>query len=272
MRGECLAPRVVLRHGCASAAVSTAAYNAAQRLLAVAFADGRIQLFGGICEEYTLASDCRTATTALHFLRDKPFLLRVSSQNEVELWNLRSLALQSSTLWAGEITATCPLPHAPAFVLVGEEDGGVRAARFSNSGTVEACAYELAPQQLTATAEDGGARVVALVLQPGAEDGRLLVAHTCGAVTLVDIPSREVVARIGSGDGRLTSATWLDGLSLVTGHSHGALRLWSLPDAAAPSRAVPGATASGVLVSELRLGDSDVLLLNTVRTSTTGLL
>jgi hypothetical protein len=259
---DSFAPRALTRHGGALHSC-VLAVDAAQGLLALAAAgagDGDVRLLGCNSQECVLSSPCAAPTKLLRFLPQAPYLLRVSSQSELELWCLRELRLEASTLWPGDVTAVCSLVSAPSMLLIGEEDGTLRAARF-RPGAVEPRELALSYAQLhgsPAAPQPCGA-LLALALQPGAEDGRVLVAHACGAVALLELATRAAVASVFSGD-ELTDAAWLDASTFVTGHARGAVRLWSLPEAAAPWRAAPPAPAAAQQVAELCLGDGGVRL------------
>jgi hypothetical protein len=260
---ECVQPRVVAQHGCADASgVCAAAFDPCQRTLALARDDGRIQLFGGsAAEECTLASSCAAPTVALRFLRHAPYLLRVSLQSELELWDLRTCSLEACALWPGELTSVCVLPGSP-FVLVGEDDGTLRCACVRN-GVIEPREFALTHERLGAALPSA---LVALALQPDAKDGRVLVAHAGGSVCLLDLATREPVLLASCGAG-LTGCAWVDSMMFASAHAGGHLRLWSLPEAAAPWRATPpqpaaACASAGTLLGD---GDGDVALLGTVR-------
>jgi hypothetical protein len=244
IHAESLAPRLLLRHGAAGAAdVTAAAYDACQQTLALALSNGSVQLFRGAggAQECTLASGCTAPTLALHFLRQSPYLLRVSVQSDIELWDLRTLTLEASTLWAGDVTAACVLPGSP-FVLLGEADGALRCACLRN-GAVTPRDFE------QSYGADCGA-LVALALQPEAEDGRVLVAHSSGRVSILDLATRDTVL-LGACGSELTCCAWADTMTFLTGHASGALRFWSLPEAARGWRAPPQQPEAAVQSGEL---------------------
>ncbi|KAL2973609.1 hypothetical protein AAZX31_14G056500 [Glycine max] len=96
--------RVVLHHGVPSTA-SILAFDHIQRLLAVGTLDGKIKLFGGDNIEGTLISPKQASFKNLEFLENQGFLASVSSDNEIQVWDLKSKQIASALQWESVITS-----------------------------------------------------------------------------------------------------------------------------------------------------------------------
>ncbi|RZB67627.1 Syntaxin-binding protein 5 [Glycine soja] len=97
-------PRVALHHGVPSTA-SILAFDNIQRLLAVGTLDGKIKLFGGDNIEGTLISPKQASFKNLEFLENQGFLASVSSDNEIQVWDLKSKQIASALQWESVITS-----------------------------------------------------------------------------------------------------------------------------------------------------------------------
>ncbi len=222
-----------------------------------------MKLFGGDgCEALLTRSDARACTGGaqaqqhrLLFVSGAPLLLHVTPgpPADVAVWDLRACALAASTLWpaADAVTSLTHLPRTP-FALLGGDDGALTAACLTRNA--------VEPRDWSYTPPSGPpSPIVSVAPQPGAADGRLLLATSCGGVTLLDVASRKAVCTAHEEAGpRCVGALFVSDAVVATAHAHGAVRLWRLPDCAAPHKLPPPAPGALTLVAEWPLCDGDV--------------
>ncbi|RDX73131.1 Syntaxin-binding protein 5-like protein, partial [Mucuna pruriens] len=114
--------RVVFHYGVPSTA-SILAFDNIQRLLAVGTLDGRIKVFGGDNIEGTLISPKQASFKNLEFLENQGFLASVSSDNEIQVWNLKSKQIASALQWESIITAFSIIYGTSYILLIAYENG-----------------------------------------------------------------------------------------------------------------------------------------------------
>ncbi|KHN48571.1 Syntaxin-binding protein 5 [Glycine soja] len=115
-------PRVVLHYGVPSNA-SILAFDHIQRLLAVGTLDGRMKVFGGDNIEGTLISPKQAFFKNLEFLENQGFLASVSSDNEIQVWDLKSKQIASALQWESIITAFSVIYGTSYILLIAYENG-----------------------------------------------------------------------------------------------------------------------------------------------------
>ncbi|KAK0583542.1 hypothetical protein LWI29_038019 [Acer saccharum] len=99
-----LDPRVTVHYGIPSTA-SVLAFDPVQRLLAVGTLDGRIKVIGGDNIEGLFVSPKQLPFKNLEFLRNQGFLVSVSNENEIQVWDLEHRGINSTFRWESNITA-----------------------------------------------------------------------------------------------------------------------------------------------------------------------
>ena len=249
---DSLDPRLVASHGVVANTggrvpdTCALAYDTTQRLLAVAFADGAVKLYGGAGLEATLVarvdsddSDC--GPVLLAFLPSSPLLVHVTPGPpcEVHVWNCRTCAKVTTCLWPASdaVSALCTLPPPWPVALFASSDGD---ASLTAAGVTAAWGLELRDWRLQCgfgganTAEQTAGRVVSVdtIAHKG---GQLLglSASDEGALCVCDIQGQKVVTRTAAGE-CLLFATFASSTAAVTVHnvSGGSgtplLRLWQL--------------------------------------------
>nr|GFC62638.1 putative synaptobrevin, WD40/YVTN repeat-like-containing domain protein [Tanacetum cinerariifolium] len=88
----CLTPedldfRIAVHYGIPSTA-SVLAFDPIQRVLAIGTLDGRIKVIGGDNIEGLLISPKQLPFKYLEFLSNKGFLVSISNDNDIQVWNL----------------------------------------------------------------------------------------------------------------------------------------------------------------------------------------
>ncbi|CAA7040331.1 unnamed protein product [Microthlaspi erraticum] len=199
---EDLDPRIVTHHGIPSTA-SLLAFDPIQCLLAVGTLDGRIKVIGGDNIEAILASPKQLPFKNLEFVENQGFLVSISNENEIQVWDLDLRQTTSSLCWESNITSFSIL-HGTGYMYVGDEYGMVSVLKYSvDEGKLVHLPYYVPTDAL---AEAAGLSspidypVVGLLSQPCSKGTRLLVAFSNGLLFLWDASEDRVVLVRGNKD------------------------------------------------------------------------
>ncbi|KAG5558001.1 hypothetical protein RHGRI_008044 [Rhododendron griersonianum] len=134
-----LDPRVAVHCGIPSTA-SILAFDPIQRLLAIGTLDGRIKVIGGDNIEGLLFSGkpvpfkylkvCEPdAQDLCLFLENQGFLVSVSNENEVQVWDLEHRCIVSNLQWESNITAFSVI-YGTNYMYVGDEFGFLSILKY----------------------------------------------------------------------------------------------------------------------------------------------
>ncbi|KAJ0266340.1 V-SNARE coiled-coil y domain-containing protein [Hirschfeldia incana] len=199
---EDLDPHVVSHYGIPSTA-SLLAFDPIQCLLAVGTLDGRIKVIGGDNIEAILSSPKQLPFKNLEFIENQGFLVSISNDNEIEVWDLDLRKTASSLLWESNITAFSIL-HGTGYMYVGDEYGMVSVVKYNlDEGKLVQLPYYVPTDAL---AEAAGLSspidfpVVGLLSQPSSRGTRLLIAFSNGLLFLWDASEDRVVLVRGNKD------------------------------------------------------------------------
>ncbi|XP_024184109.1 uncharacterized protein LOC112189069 isoform X1 [Rosa chinensis] len=260
-----LDPRIVFHYGIPSTA-SILALDRTQSLLAIGTLDGRIKVIGGDNIEGLLISPEPLAFKYLEFLENQGFLASVSSENEIQVWDLEQKQIAGSLQWECNITAFSVI-YGTNYMYIGSEYAMVSMVKYD----AEDRKINLLPYYITANfiAEAAGMSlpdnlsVVGVLHQPSSQGNRLLIAYENGLIVLWDALEDQVVLVRGSKDlqvkeetvhnsfegtrTELTDATsdskqvekeisslcWVcdDGSSLAVGYVDGDIMFWDISTA-----------------------------------------
>ncbi|XP_027329453.1 uncharacterized protein LOC113845930 isoform X2 [Abrus precatorius] len=197
-------PRVVLHYGVPSTA-SILASDQVQRLLAVGTLDGRIKVFGGDNIEGILISPKQTSFKNLEFLENQGFLASVSSDNEIQVWDLKSRQIASSLKWESIITAFSVI-YGTSYMYIGTEHGMVYVLMFnSDDRKIQILPYYV-PTNIMSEAVGMSldhVSVVKVLHQPCSDGKRLLIAYENGLIVLWDASEDRIVLIRGQKDVKL---------------------------------------------------------------------
>ncbi|KAH7548383.1 hypothetical protein JRO89_XS14G0111900 [Xanthoceras sorbifolium] len=125
---EDLDPRLTVHYGIPSTA-SVLAFDPVQRLLAVGTLDGRIKVIGGDNIEGLLVSPKQLPFKNLEFLQNQGFLVSVSSENEIQVWDLEHRRINSTLRWESNITAFSVI-YSTSYMYLGDEYGMVSVLKY----------------------------------------------------------------------------------------------------------------------------------------------
>lgn len=125
-----VAPRVVVHYGVPSTA-SVLAFDSVQQLLAIGTLDGRIKVVGGDNIEGLLMSPKPIPFKYLEFLQNQGFLVSVSNENEIQVWDLESRCISANLRWESNITAFSAI-YGTQFIYIGDEYGFLSVLKYDS--------------------------------------------------------------------------------------------------------------------------------------------
>ncbi|VVB13345.1 unnamed protein product [Arabis nemorensis] len=199
---EDLNPHIVTHCGIPSTA-SLLAFDPIQCLLAVGTLDGRIKVIGGDNIEAILVSPKQLPFKNLEFIENQGFLVSISNENEIQVWDLDLRQIASSLHWESNITAFSILPGT-GYMYVGDEYGMVSVLKYNaDEGKLVQLPYYVPTDAL---AEAAGLSspidypVVGILSQPSSRGTRLLIAFSNGLLFLWDASEDRVVVVRGNKD------------------------------------------------------------------------
>ncbi|XP_074368471.1 uncharacterized protein LOC141708640 isoform X2 [Apium graveolens] len=266
-RSLTLEPRVALHYGIPSTA-SILAFDPFQRLLAIATSDGRIKVIGGDNMEALLISSKTSSFKNLEFLHNQGFLVSVTSENEVQVWDLEHMRIVAHTQWESNITAFSTV-YGFHYMYVGDEYGFLSVLKFdAQEGNLQQLPYYISANVI---ADGAGVSlpdhlsVVGVLPQPCSSGNRVLIAYANGFIILWDITEDQAVLvrghkdlqfideivvnssndvrhehsegisdNNGLADKEISSLCWVssDGSVLAVGYVDGDILLWDLTNGA----------------------------------------
>lgn len=197
LKSEQLHPRVVGHEGIPATA-SILAFEATQSVLAVASLDGRIKLFGAPGIEVLLQSPLRAPCKYLEFMNYGRQLVNVTTQNDIEVWNLGKLEVASSVKWEHDITAIAVL-QGTNYMYVGDDVGTVSVLQLDESSNELIKLPYCIPAYVTLgglvkSGSHCAPSVVGILPQLNAAFSRLVIAYGNGLLVLWDLHETKVLA------------------------------------------------------------------------------
>ncbi|XP_011654994.1 uncharacterized protein LOC101208658 isoform X2 [Cucumis sativus] len=218
LTGTDLDPRVTLHYGIPPTA-SILAYDPMQSLLAVGTLDGRIKVLGGDNIEAIFTCPKSLPFKNLEFLHNQGFLVSISNDNEIQVWDLEHRQLVSTLQWESNITAFSVL-FGTCYMYVGSEYAMVAVLKFD----AEERKIKQLPYYLTANVISDvigvelpdQTSVVGVLLQPCSLGNRLLIAYENGLLVLWDASEDRAVIVRGHKDLELTEGNMTNPSTDVT--------------------------------------------------------
>ncbi|KAL2500491.1 transducin family protein/WD-40 repeat family protein [Forsythia ovata] len=188
--------RINVHYGIPSTA-SIIAFDPIQRLLAIGTLDGRIKVIGGDNIEGLLTSSKQLPYKYLEFLQNQGFLISVTNDNYIQVWNLEGRCIACSLLWESNVTAFSVISGS-SLMYIGDEYGLMSVLKYdpengellqlpyhiSSNSLAEAAGFSLSNQQ----------PVVGVLPQPCSSGNRVLIAYQSGLIILWDVVEARVVA------------------------------------------------------------------------------
>ncbi|XP_062156010.1 uncharacterized protein LOC133863892 isoform X2 [Alnus glutinosa] len=211
--------RVTLHYGIPSTA-SILAFDPIQSLLAIGTLDGRIKVIGGDNIEALLISPKQLPFKNLEFLQNQGFVASISSENEIQVWDLEHRQIASTLQWESNITSFSVIYGTP-YMYIGCEYGMVSVLKYDAEGRRIIQLPYCVPTNIIAEAAGmplpDHLSVVGVLHQPSSEGNRLLIAYANGLMILWDASEDRIVLVRGYKDLILKDKTVVD-CSKDTGH------------------------------------------------------
>ncbi|KNA16893.1 hypothetical protein SOVF_085080 isoform B [Spinacia oleracea] len=284
-----LNPQVIAHYGIPST-TSRLAYDPIQQLLAVGTLDGRIKVIGSNTIEGLLTSPKEIPFKNLEFLQNQGFLIGVSNENDIQVWDLEQRCIASMLQWASNITAFS-VTEETNYMYLGDDCGLVSVLKYDvEERKILRQQYSIPAHSVCEAAGiplRNDQSVVGVLPQPCSSGNRLLFAYDNGVIVLWDISKDQLVlvrglnshqvndrnvvnlANIRSnevkdqtfgdeqGDKEIISVCWAssDGSILAVGYVDGDILFWNLSDVATSKDHKAGKAADNV--TKLQLSSSD---------------
>ncbi|WOL16289.1 hypothetical protein Cni_G25076 [Canna indica] len=209
---SCLYLEVGIHYGVPYTA-SILAFDPVQRLLAIGTLDGRIKVIGGDSIEGLLICPKKVPYKYLEFLHNQGFIVAVTNENEIQVWNLEFRRLVHCFQWEANVTAFSVI-HGSYLMYVGDENGLLSVLKYDeDDGKLLKLPYQLTADALAESAESsfaGTQSIVGVLPQPGTST-RVLVAYEKGLLILWDIYKAQAVSIRGHTNLKLKGADSLSG-------------------------------------------------------------
>ncbi|XP_042036243.1 uncharacterized protein LOC121782456 isoform X1 [Salvia splendens] len=196
------APLVAVHYGIPSTA-STLAFDPIQGLLAVGTLDGRIKVIGGGNIEALLISPTALPFKYLEFLQNQGFLVSVSNENEIQVWDLGMRCISSKIKWESTITAFSVI-SGTNYIYLGDEYGFLSVLKYdAEEKNIAPLPYHIPPNLI---AEGSGITlpdhqsIVGVLSQPCLSGNRVLIAYENGSIILWDVTQDKAIHVKGCGD------------------------------------------------------------------------
>ncbi|KAE8711656.1 Transducin family protein / WD-40 repeat family protein, putative isoform 2 [Hibiscus syriacus] len=200
LKSEDLDLRVAIHYGIPSTS-SVLAFDPIQRLLAIGTLDGRIKVIGGDGIEGLLISPKQLPYKYLEFIQNQGFLIGISNDNDIQVWNLEDRCLACCLPWESNITAFC-LIGGSHFMYIGNEYGLLSVVKFDGEdGKLSHLPYNISANSLSEASElsvPDDQPIVGILPQPHSSGDRVLIAYGNGLIILWDV-SKSQSPFIGGG-------------------------------------------------------------------------
>ncbi|KAI5071424.1 hypothetical protein GOP47_0013675 [Adiantum capillus-veneris] len=230
---------------------SRLAFDPAQGLLAIGTLDGKIKLIGNNGVEGILVSASESRCKYLEFANNQGFLVHVTSENDLQIWDLERRELTQTHRWHTNVTAFAMIQGSP-FMYIGEDSGDIAVLQYDREQkTLRQMPYYI-PIQVTRGSitkfNNCAASVINILPYPEMVHCRVLIAYSDGVIIVWSVFDSQVKeTRIVSGktqqDEELNSDDddedeekdiccncWADssGNILAVGYTDGDIWLWDL--------------------------------------------
>ncbi|XP_060202393.1 uncharacterized protein LOC132630812 isoform X1 [Lycium barbarum] len=194
--------RATVHYGIPSTA-SILAVDPVQRLLAIGTLDGRIKVIGGDNIEGLFISPKQLPYKYLEFLQNQGFLVSITNENDIQVWNLKSRSVACDLQWDSNITAFSVI-NGSSFMYVGDEYGTISVLKFCDeSNKLLQLPYQILWSSLSEAADfpySDHQPVVGILPQPFTFGNRLLIAYESGLIILWDVVEAHVIIVKGDKD------------------------------------------------------------------------
>ncbi|XVE97101.1 hypothetical protein REPUB_Repub02eG0281600 [Reevesia pubescens] len=200
LKSEDLDLRVAIHYGIPSTA-SILAFDPIQRLLAIGTLDGRIKVIGGDGIEGLFISPKQLPYKYLEFIQNEGFLITISNDNDIQVWNLENRCLACCLQWESNITAFSVISGSH-FMFIGDEYGLMSVIKYdAEDGKLSQFPYNISANSLSEAAGfsfPDDQPIVGILPQPHSSGNRVVIAYANGLIILWDV-SEARISFIGGG-------------------------------------------------------------------------
>ncbi|KAH7677887.1 syntaxin-binding protein 5 [Dioscorea alata] len=269
---------------------SVLAFDPIQRLLAIGTLDGRIKIIGGDNIEGLLISPKKLPFKNLEFLHNQGFLVGVSNENDIQVWDLECRCLRECLQWESNITAFSTI-QGTCLMYVGDDSGLISVLKYNpEEGKVLSLPYQITSDALNEAAGisfSSQQAIVGILPQPYTFGTRVLVAYENGVIILWDVSECRVVTvrgytelqlkdkgtvgtpaevgdeqqdsvpEHGAHEREICSLCWASdtGSILAVGYINGDILLWNISAKSSTKEQQAGLSTNDVVKLQLASGD-----------------
>uniref|UniRef100_A0A803L1M4 Uncharacterized protein n=1 Tax=Chenopodium quinoa TaxID=63459 RepID=A0A803L1M4_CHEQI len=242
LKPEDVDPRLAFHYGLPPSAAMFA-YDPIQKILAVSTKNGQIKLLGKDNTQTLLEFNDVQPSKFLQFIHNQGFLLNVTSNDQIEVWDIDKKILSHVHNFEEEITSMSVM-QLSSFLFIGDRAGNVTVWKLDNElGQIEKMKYWI-PYSASHAYPDKNPvdhAVKYILPQPTAESRRILIIFADGLITLWAIQESKAVFTMGGGGAmalmssqetkRVTSACWVCpfGSKVAVGYDTGDILIYSIP-------------------------------------------
>ncbi|XP_021769200.1 uncharacterized protein LOC110733455 isoform X2 [Chenopodium quinoa] len=270
-----LNPQIIAHYGIPPTA-SRLAYDPIQQLLAIGTLDGRIKVIGSNDIEGLLTSPKEIPFKNLEFLQNQGFLIGVSNENDIQVWDLEHRCIASVLQWESNITSFSVIEETN-YMYLGDDCGLISVLQYNNEERKILRQQYSIPVHSVSEASGIPLRndqsVVGILPQPCSGGNRLLFTYDNGVIVLWDISEDQLVfargwnshqvnddhvvnlADIGDEqvDKEIISLCWAssDKSILAVGYVDGDILLWDLSNVATRKYHKSGKPVNNVIKLQL---------------------
>lgn len=200
LKSEDLDLRVAIHYGIPSTS-SILAFDPIQRLLAIGTLDGRIKVIGGDGIEGLFISPKQLPYKYIEFIQNQGFLISITNDNDIQVWNLENRCLACCLQWESNITAFSVISGSH-FMYIGDEYGLMSVIKHdAEDGKLSRLPYNISANSLNEAAGfsfPDDQPVVGILPQPHSSGNRVIMAYANGLIILWDV-SEAQISFIGGG-------------------------------------------------------------------------
>ncbi|XP_007026669.2 PREDICTED: uncharacterized protein LOC18597526 isoform X1 [Theobroma cacao] len=212
LKSEDLDLRVAIHYGIPSTA-SLLTFDPIQRLLAIGTLDGRIKVIGGDGIEALFISPKQLPFKYLEFIQNQGFLISISNDNDIQVWNLESRCLACCLQWESNVTAFSFISGSQ-FMYIGDEYGLMSVIKYdAENGKLLQLPYYISANSLSEAAGfsfPDDQPVVGILPQPHSSGNRVIIAYANGLIILWDVSEAQILFIGGGKDLQLKDAVESD--------------------------------------------------------------
>ncbi|KAI6671602.1 hypothetical protein NL676_006487 [Syzygium grande] len=257
-------PHIVFHYGIPSGCTKFA-FDSIQNVLAVSTKNGQIKLYGKDNTQVILESEQTGPSKFLQFVENQGILLNVTSNNQIEVWDIDQKLLSHIYNFKDAITSLSVLQHS-FYMYAGDSLGNVSVLKLNQEPCNLVQMKYTIPFEVShgfQTELSGHVAVMHALPQPLAESKRVLIIYEDGIFVLWEVRESKSIFKGGNvlqsaynERKKVTSACWACplGSKAVIGYSTGDIFIWSVPIPNGRSELVSDIGSQSGPICKLNLG------------------